>query len=125
MLTRNQIQLVQDLMDEILDEEGRQHFVREQPRSLAPDVGETFKLLAKEPWNYMDHGYRVTGWFRVEGTREIHCTREEATHVGGSGVAGIIVRVDKIRIDGRVSWPEEHIEEERQRALHRVGQVVF
>jgi hypothetical protein len=51
------------------------------------------------------HGYRVSGFYWVytptDGERVfVHVPKRLATHVGGSGVCGVIVPFDKIKLTG-------------------------
>lgn len=52
------------------------------------------------------------------------CLRQEATHVGGTGVGGIILPVRDIIVDGVVPWPEEHLAEQRRLAVKVAGQCL-
>jgi hypothetical protein len=45
------------------------------------------------------------------------CLPEVATHVTGAGVCGCIAPITDITIDGRVTWPEDYITQDRKRAL--------
>ena len=111
-------------LDDLLEIE-REHYVLEMPSQLAPDVGECFEY---DPHGEIamgfDRSYRVAGWVRLEGSAKFHCTREEATHVIGKGVCGVVARVSKIRMVGRVSWSEELLEAERRRVLGHVGRKI-
>jgi hypothetical protein len=49
------------------------------------------------------------------------CRREEATHVSGYGVSGVIVPAAGLQLTGRVSWSEETIAEERESANRLAG----
>lgn len=104
----------------------REHIVLEAPKQLAPDVGECFEY---DPHGEIamgwDRTYRVKGWMRREGKRRIFCTREEATHVVGAGVCGVIARVDGLKMIGRVDWTEELLTAERERANSKAGIEVF
>lgn len=53
------------------------------------------------------------------------CLREQAEYVGGSGVAGTIQRVRDITVDGRVSWSEQQLADERQRAISLAGEPLW
>ena len=44
------------------------------------------------------------------------CSREEATHVSGSGVSGVIARIEDITVVGTVNWNEEAIDKLRASA---------
>lgn len=101
------------------------------------------------------HRYRVTGWYKMvdpealkreqsgnssrswisgllidtahkrDGKLIMHCTREEATHVGGAGVGGCIVAVEDIICDDHyINWPEDVIDRHRESALRNVGEYV-
>lgn len=44
----------------------------------------------------------------------IACTREEAEFVSGSGVAGVILRLEDVEITGRVNWDDRTIARKRR-----------
>jgi hypothetical protein len=44
------------------------------------------------------------------------CLREFATHVCGSGIAGCVAPISKIRVTGMVRWSEEALAEARSHA---------
>lgn len=50
------------------------------------------------------------------------CRREEAEYVSGRGVAGTIQRVADVTVTGRVSWPEELIQNGRDHANRMAGE---
>lgn len=103
------------------------------PALLAPDVGALF--------NYKGRNYRCKGWLRPaeppapgpdwadfideilydaayqrEGVRFRWCHRHEATHVAGSGVAGCLAEIARIRVTGQAQLPPDVLESERARA---------
>lgn len=116
-------------------------------RMLAPDVGALFIVPSQPPGINGQSRYRLTSWLRemdppkpgvnwideilyegqqtIQGKKLVHCTRNEASHVSGTGVCGCIVSIDKIKVVGRVPWSKELIAEERRRALLSVGTPVF
>jgi hypothetical protein len=53
------------------------------------------------------------------------CLRDQAEYVGGYGVGGTIQRVADVTVTGRVSWPEEHIAEQRERAVALAGEPLL
>ena len=60
-----------------------------------------------------------------DGKLIMHCTREEATHVGGAGVGGCIAAVkDIIYDDHYINWPKKTIDEHRESALRNVGEYI-
>jgi hypothetical protein len=89
---------------------------------------------------HMPHGmgvYRVTGWYcprtpPVKGDDNMHqilsnllwdagddfdkvrpCQRKDATHVTGSGVAGIFEPIENVAVIGRVDWTPERVQQEK------------
>jgi hypothetical protein len=54
-----------------------------------------------------------------------HCRRDEAEYVSGYGVAGTIVRVSDVVVDGRVSWDETSIQEGRDLANALAGEPMI
>ena len=101
------------------------------------------------------HRYRVTGWYKMidpealnretsklwnrpylndilidtahkrDGKLIMHCTREEATHVGGAGVGGCIAAIEDIICDDHyINWTQEAIDSQRKSALRNVGEYV-
>lgn len=101
------------------------------------------------------HRYRVTGWYKMidpealkreqaklykraylndilidtahkrDGKLIMHCTREEATHVGGAGVGGCIAAIKDIICDDHyINWTQEAIDSHRKSALMNVGEYV-
>lgn len=101
--------------------------------TLAPDVGAVFE--------YKGAKYRCKGWLRPadppkpgpawndfldeilydaayqrEGVRFRWCHRHEATHVAGSGVAGCLAEIARIRVTGQAQLPADVLESERARA---------
>jgi hypothetical protein len=101
-----------------------------------PDIGEVFEV--QDPWWPWPHRYRVTSWMkrakRQQGVAQdvgpdncklVFCLREQAEYVSGSGVAGIIRRVEDVVIIGRVSWSEATIDEERRHAIRLAGQPIW
>lgn len=50
------------------------------------------------------------------------CRREDAEYVNGYGVAGTIQRVADVTVTGRVAWPEELIQNGRDRANRMAGE---
>lgn len=48
----------------------------------------------------------------------VWCSRESATHVCGSGIAGVIAPISKIKVTGMVSWSKEVLDEARRSAMH-------
>jgi hypothetical protein len=100
---------------------------------MAPDVGDLFEHDGQR--------FRVTSWLKAlpecadlrestqqrcgpDNKRLVWCTREDAEYVAGYGVCGIIVRVADVIVTGRVGWPEEVIDRERDQALMLVGKGV-
>ncbi len=55
----------------------------------------------------------------------VNCVRNEAEYLSCSGVSGAIIRVTDAKVVGRVSWPEDQIEELRASALRRVGRDIY
>ena len=117
----------------------------------APDIAIRFKRKPGTSKFPDEHSYRVTGWYKMvdpevlkskshkddwisgllvdtahkrDGKLIMHCTREEATHVGGAGVGGCLVAVKDIICGGYVDWPQEIIDKDRERALRCVGEYV-
>jgi hypothetical protein len=89
-----------------------------------PDIGETFAV--QETWWPWPHRYRVTSWLKKDRRgRMVFCLRDQAEYVSGSGVCGIIRRVEDVEIIGRVSWSEELIDEERRHAVRLAGQPIW
>ena len=76
---------------------------------------------------YQGSKWRVTGWLRPKpnSQRQVWCTREEATHLSLYAVCGAIAPVEACREVGKVTWPEERIDELRQTALAMAGETVF
>jgi hypothetical protein len=58
-------------------------------------------------------------------TRVVFCVREEAQYVAASGIAGRIVRVEDVKVTGRVDWPEEMFDHLRHEAAHLIGRPVL
>ncbi|WP_155644391.1 hypothetical protein [Burkholderia territorii] len=110
-------------------------------RMIAPDAGATFI--------YRGRTYRVNSWicaaepppktdnwideilfdaaYEREGVRFRYCTRDMATHVSGSGVAGCIAPIAEIEVIGTVDWPVEQLEAHRMSAILRGkrGQLIM
>ncbi len=99
-----------------------------------PDVGDTFED-GEYPFR---HRYRVSCWMKrakrqygiaqdigPDRCKLVFCLRDQAEYVSGSGVCGIIRRVEDIVIIGRVSWSEEWIEEGRRHAVWLAGQPIW
>lgn len=55
--------------------------------------------------------------------RLMWCARNEAEYLSCSGVSGAIVRVTDAEVIGRVSWPEDQINELRSSAIRKIGQL--
>jgi len=61
-----------------------------------------------------------------DGKLIMHCTREEATHVGGAGVGGCIAAIEDIICDNHyINWTQEAIDSQRKSALRNVGEYIF
>lgn len=62
-------------------------------------------------------------WIREQREAEgykpwlVHCVREVATHVSGSGICGCIAPIDKIKVTGMVNWPKEQLDQVREQAI--------
>jgi hypothetical protein len=95
-----------------------------------PDIGDLFA----------DDGrtYRVTGWLRrtspvrpgsvsfmPDMVPMTFCTREQAEYVCGSGVGGVIRRLDDVTVIGRVNWSEEVLAQERCSFAVLLGKELF
>lgn len=116
---------------------------------FVPDVG-TIVEYGIDYLNNQPRTYRVTSWlkkyvppkrsdyewlddildqsareFGPDKTQLVYCNRKEAEYVGLSGIAGTIARINDVKIVGRVNWPEEQINDERKRAIKRIGQVLY
>jgi hypothetical protein len=50
------------------------------------------------------------------------CHRAQAEYVSGSGVAGVIVRVSDVKVDGRVPWKPELLADARRHANMLAGE---
>lgn len=50
------------------------------------------------------------------------CRREQAEYVSGYGVAGVIVRVADVKVDGRVPWSQELLASARRHADMLAGE---
>lgn len=99
-----------------------------------PDVGETFED-GEPPFR---HRFRVSCWLK-RATRQygvaqdvgpdncklVFCLRDEAEYVSGSGVCGIIRRIEDVVVIGRVSWSEALIDEARRHAVRLVGKPIW
>ena len=97
-----------------------------------PDVGDLVE--------YGGNQYRVRGWMRKrhqpsnievphiidgilfydnppEAVAKLQwCYRDEAQFVALTGVAGAVAPIEQVRVVGKVTWPQEHIDEARQQA---------
>jgi hypothetical protein len=62
--------------------------------------------------------------YNRRGDRFEWSTRENASHLSLSGVAGAIAKIEDCKITGKVSWSEDVIEEYRQQALLFVGELI-
>jgi hypothetical protein len=99
-----------------------------------PDVAETFED-GEHPFR---HRFRVSSWLKrakrqygmaqdvgPDRCKLVFCLRDSAEYIGGSGVCGIIRRVEDVVVIGRVSWSEEAIEEARRDAMRLVGEPIW
>lgn len=133
---------------------AKQNFIDGLKHGKAPDVAISFKKKDDGSRFPDEHSYRVTGWMKLvdpevlkieqrklfkhdflsdilidsaqkeDGKIMMWCTREEATHVTGSGVCGCIVPIKDIICDGYVKWDKETIDNARESALRNVGEYV-
>ncbi len=108
-------------------------------QQIAPAVGTKF--------NYNGGSYRVKSWLKeIEVPRsddwiddllyEVNhknkngknwqwCSKKEATHVSGYGVAGCIAPISEIEITGRVDWPEDILKEQEDHAIRQIGRILY
>lgn len=87
---------------------------REQAKLYKPGVGSMLNDILIDASHQRD------------GMLIMHCTREEATHVGGAGVGGCIAAVkDIIYDDHYINWPKDIIDQHRESALKNVGEYIF
>lgn len=77
-------------------------------------------------FEYKGNQHRVTGFLKYEIRKYVHydvlpmphyhplvhCNREEATYVTGSGIRGCMARVDKVKFIKMVDWDETTINDE-------------
>lgn len=133
---------------------NKQKFVETIKHGKAPDIAIRFKRKPGTTKFSDDSSYRVSGWYKLvepealkaeqagkfkrswlndilidsahkrDGKLLMHCTREDATHVAGTGIGGCIVAIEDIICDGYVNWDKETIDKERERALMYVGEYV-
>lgn len=89
-------------------------------RWVRPPVAEHLRDLVEE----MDRKYPPAG-HGPDNVPLVFCRREEAEYVGGRGVAGRIMRIEDVHVDGRVGWSEEHLAEERQMVELAAGERLF
>jgi len=50
------------------------------------------------------------------------CARQDATHVSGYGVCGVILPLYEVIVDGRVRWADELLDSERRHAELLIGE---
>ena len=64
---------------------------------------------------------------KEDGKLVVWCSREEATHVSGYGLAGCIAPLEKIKVTGSLAgwWSKELIEDHRKAAQALIGEYVF
>ena len=70
------------------------------------------------------NGILIDSASKKDGKLMMWCTREEATHVTGTGVGGCTVPIDEIECHGYVNWDQETIDKARESALRLVGEYV-
>jgi hypothetical protein len=63
--------------------------------------------------------------FTADKVRLMWCPREEAEYVTGSGVCGVIKRLDEIEITGMVAWSQEQIDEAERSSFRNHGRMLF
>jgi hypothetical protein len=126
----------------------KEKFIETIKHGKAPDIAIRFKKKPDVGRWPDEHYYRVSGWYKMvspetlrkkddwindilldsahkrDGKLLMRCTREDATHVSGSGVGGCIVAVEDIICEGYVNWDKETIDRERERALKSVGEYI-
>ncbi len=67
------------------------------------------------------------GHQKINGERFVFCSRQEATHVSGSGIAGCIASIDNIKVTGHVSsvWDAEQLQYAIDHAKSLEGEMIF
>jgi len=129
----------------------KKRFVDAIKHGKAPDIAISFKKKPDVGRWPDEHSYRVTGYIKMvdpetlktkahkddwisgllidtahkrDGKLLMRCTREEATHVSGTGVAGCIVAIEDIICGDYVNWDKETIDDARKSALRNVGEYI-
>jgi hypothetical protein len=87
-----------------------------------PTVEQIFETRVPSLNEVIDSILYETAYHR-NGDRFEWCTRENATHLSLSGIAGALAKIEDCKITGRVNWTEEMIDELRQQALAFVGEM--
>jgi hypothetical protein len=91
---------------------------------------------AKPTWDHEKGDFHDPSFFdeilyqaqqKIHGKKLEYCYRDEAEFVGLHGVGGTIAPVGMVEVVGKVDWPKEYIDEERNRALGYAAEheVVF
>ena len=114
-------------------------------RFKAPDIGTIFIIPERRPGVNGTHRYRVDAWLKTvdipesdhwmdkilfeasyqrEGKRFVFCTREDATHICGSGVSGCMEAIENIKIVGKVNWTKKIMADQREHAMWLIGRMV-
>ncbi|MEL3888438.1 hypothetical protein, partial [Pseudomonas aeruginosa] len=62
-----------------------------------------------------------------QGSKMRYCLREQATHVTLTGIAGAIAPIEECTVTGMVPWPDELLEEAREKARRKGerGEMLF
>jgi hypothetical protein len=89
---------------------------------------DNFLRVAKEPrWDISDPEQAMLAECLGEQndivTRWYWCAPEDATHVSGSSVCGVVARVEDITMTGMVTWSEELLSQVRKEAASWVGRL--
>jgi len=131
--------------------EPREQFVHVLKHGPVPDIGDIIQRKVDEEREMgFDRKWRVTGWLKAVplealltgdflkdvlletasraeeiGMVMVWCTRQEATHVSGSGVAGCLLHISEVEVVGRVNWTEDQIESERHSHMRIIGEYLI
>jgi hypothetical protein len=95
--------------------------VHEAVHQFVPDLGTRFETdranLTRQP-------YTVAGWARMENGNLVHCFRQDAEFVVGSGIPGITVPIGMVRVVGRANMHKQIAGNIKDRARWSIGQPV-